>query len=521
MKESPVKKAVEAHGWIGVIVSVPLFVVFWTGSVTLFYPELSRWATLPLAPLISAEQATPPLGSILEEKLYGLPRAPSARVSLTLPGESSPLLELFVPLDKSKSKTGEDHAHLLIDPSTGRTVAEDDPFQFAYFIYELHYNLKLPQGDHIVGVVTLFFLVLLMTGVVIQLRVLLRDFFRYRHDKGPRMRAHDLHTVAGVVTLPFALMYALTGLMLNLGILFYAPAVMLAYSGDESAMMTDAGFARPQRRWTGRAFPTPDLEQLIASVEREHSAKLFRLSFQNYGDESAFIRLSGMKNEGFGRRIDFYYEVATGKFPADYNSHERHAFRDGVTSLDALHMGKFGGPGIRFLFFVLGIGVCAMIVFGNILWLAKRETKLGELKKTIALIRGLTVGGCTGVVVATFLGFTLERLLPLQLPARAEIAQGAFLLLLGASVGAGFFVKSVAKFLAYSAYLSAALLSVLISSDLAWYGTQFLVGRAGHSSALPVTVGLGLAAVLLFWLGRGTLRTTAWAARPSKRQAGQ
>ncbi len=90
------------------------------------------------------------------------------------------------------------------------------------------------------------------------------------------MRAHDLHTVAGVVTLPFALMYALTGLMLNLGILFYAPAVMLAYSGDESAMMTDAGFARPQRRWTGRAFPTPDLEQLIASVEREHSAKLFR-----------------------------------------------------------------------------------------------------------------------------------------------------------------------------------------------------------------------------------------------------
>lgn len=521
VKESTLKNAIEAHGWIGVILSVPLFIVFWTGSVTLFYPELSRWATLPLTPPTSIDDQRPPLRSLLEEKLRELPVKPASRVTLILPGESSPMLELFVPLDRNKSKTGEDHAHLLIDPSTGRTVAEDDPFQFAYFIYELHYNLKLPQGAYIVGVVTLFFLVMLMTGIVIQFRILLRDFFRYRHEKGPRMRAHDLHTVAGVLTLPFAAMYALTGLMLNLGILFYAPAAMLAYAGDESAMMTDTGFSRPQRKWTGRAVPTPDLEPLIARVERENSAILFRLSFQNYGDESAFIRMSGLTDQGFGQRKDFYYEVATGTFPAQFNSSEPHVFRDGVTSLDALHMGKFGGPGVRFLFFVLGLGVGAMIVFGNILWLAKRQTKLREFKKIIALIRGLTVGGCTGTVVATFLGFTLERVLPLHMIARAEIVEGAFVLLLGSSVVAGFFVQCVTKFLAYSAYLSAALLGVLIISDLQTYSAQHFVAGTRDSGALPVTVGLALSAAMLLWLGRGVLRTTAWAARPNKRRASQ
>lgn len=521
VKGSTLKNAVEAHGWIGVILSVPLFIVFWTGSVTLFYPELSRWAALPFTPQSSVDHQSPRLGPLLEEKLQELPHRPESRLSLTLAGESFPLLKLYVPLDKSKSKTGEDHAHLLIDPSTGRTIAEDDPFQFAYFIYALHYNLKLPQGLYIVGVITLFFLVMLMTGLVIQFRILLRDFFHYRHNKGPRMRAHDLHTVAGVMTLPFAMMYALTGLMLNLSVLFYAPTVMLAYAGDESAMMTEAGFARPQRKWTGRAFPTPDLDLLIAQVERENSAKLFRLSFQNYGDESAFIRMSGLTDTGFGRRKDFYYEVATGTFPAEFNSNEPHIFRDGVTSLDALHMGKFGGPGVRFLFFVLGVGVCAMIVFGNILWLAKRETKLREYKKTIALIRSLTIGGCTGTVVATFLGFTLERLLPLQFLARAEIIEVVFLLTLGSSVVAGFFVKHVTKFLAYSAYLSAALLSLLIVSDLALVGPQLFALSSGHRNVLPVTLGLTLSAALLVWLGRGAFRTSTWAARPNKRSAGQ
>ena len=521
MKGSTLKNAVEAHGWIGVILSVPLFIVFWTGSVTLFYPELSRWATLPLTPQTSVDHQGPRLGPLLAEKLQGLPLRPESRFSLTLAGESSPLLKLYVPLDKSKSTTGEDHAHLLIDPSTGKTIAEDDPFQFAYFIYALHYNLKLPQGLYIVGVVTLFFLVMLMTGLVIQFRILLRDFFHYRHDKGPRMRAHDLHTIAGVMTLPFATMYALTGLMLNLGVLFYAPTIMLAYAGDESAMMTEVGFARPQRKLTGRTFPTPDLNLLIAQVEEQHSAKIFRLSFQNYGDESAFIRMSSLTNHGFGRRKDFYYEVGTGTFPVEFNSNEPHIFRDGVTSLDALHMGKFGGPGVRFLFFVLGVGVCAMIVFGNILWLAKRETKLREYKNTIALIRSLTIGGCTGTVVATFLGFTLERLLPLQLPARSEIVEVVFVLMLSSSVIAGFFVKHVTKFLAYSAYLSAALLSLLIVSDLALVGPQLFALPPSHRDALPVTLGLTLSTALLVWLGRGVLRSSAWATRPNKRSAGQ
>ena len=47
MKSETLKSAINAHGWVGLIISLPLFIVFWAGAITFFQPELEQWATLP------------------------------------------------------------------------------------------------------------------------------------------------------------------------------------------------------------------------------------------------------------------------------------------------------------------------------------------------------------------------------------------------------------------------------------------------------------------------------------------
>ena len=51
MKASTIRQATEGHGWLGLFLSVPLFMIFWAGAMTLFQPEITRWATLPHFPL--------------------------------------------------------------------------------------------------------------------------------------------------------------------------------------------------------------------------------------------------------------------------------------------------------------------------------------------------------------------------------------------------------------------------------------------------------------------------------------
>lgn len=513
VKAKTIKNAVEAHGWVGVILSVPLFIVFWAGALTLFFPEVSLWSNLPLRSVEASVQDSPPpsLSSLVEAQLRTVDADTKKPIFLSLPGAHSPFVELSVPIVEDLEEEG--RAEFLVDPQTGETISRGHPFELASFLYALHYNLKLPQGAYIVGLITLFFLVLLMTGLVIQLKNLLNHFFLYRHDKGQRMRAYDIHTVAGVVTGPFALMYALTGLMFNLNVLFYFPALKVVYEDDQVALMKDAGFPRLQVEPAGVAAEMPALEPLIARVEAVHEAEVSALSFMAFGDENAVIRFSGMK-DGFGKRLDVRYEVASQSFPEALNAGSETAFSGIVMPLFMAHMGQFGGPGVRFLLFLLAWGVCGLILAGNVLWLVKREKQLSSYPWSHGLVRGLTLGACTGTIVATAAAFVFERSLPASLEGRVWMVQFMFGLVLLASTLTGFAVTSVRRFLAWSAISTAGLLAWVFLWDLYVYGRSIVVlWQAGETASGAVTLGLLVGAAFFAWLGSRILALGADQAR--------
>ena len=514
MKAQTLRNALDAHGWVGLFISIPLFIVFWAGAITLFHGELQSWATLPQAP-ITKEAYSQDLNQLVAKNIQQYEGDTEQRISLNFPSDHSPYMWLsFRAPDKQAQVAAEGEApkvfkSLMLDPTTGEVLAEESKFELADFLYQLHYNLKLPQGLYIVGLVTFFFLVLLFTGLVIQLKNLIKHFFLYRKDRSTRYQMQDMHNVVGVITLPYGLMYALTGVMLNLSILMQIPTALILYKGDLDQVFRDIGIVNVTQKAQGNQYPMPDLRPLIQQVETEYDVHIEALNFFNYGDENALIRFRGHYNSGFAANFDKYYQVKSADFPDEVNPPEGNVFNDGVRILYNMHFANFAGVDVRFLYFLVAIGVCGMIIAGNVLWMVKRQKK-NHYPKTLAVMRGLTIGGCAGVLPATAFAFLLERMLPMAVASRPEMVEASFGIVLLLGIVIAFMYQHYQRYIAYCLLSSGAMLLATVAYEWLVFDTAMLqLQQAGFSEVLWVSFSLLLSAMTMLAIAWLLLRRSA------------
>lgn len=143
-----------------------------------------------------------------------------------------------------------------------------------------------------------------------------------------------------------------------------------------------------------------------------------------------------------------------------------------------------------------------MIVAGNVLWIVKRQ-KRATHPKTLAVMRGLTLGGCVGIMPATAIAILLERALPAGLADRAEMVQLSFAVILLMGVIAGFIYQHYRRFVGWGLAISAAALGATFVADWTMFGrtlldlnTQEFGAPLGFSLALAVSA-LALAAIAI------------------------
>ncbi|AXT40302.1 PepSY domain-containing protein [Alteromonas sp. BL110] len=506
MKASTIRSALEGHGWIGLFISIPLFIVFWAGSLTLFYPELKAWSVLPHTEFRSAKDALP-LSEIVDSALSEHDVDMQERMFVVLPTDTLPLYELYLPVKQNEA----DHTELTslyVDPANGKTVAPIASFHLADFLYGLHIDLNLPMGGHIVGIITLFFTVVIFTGLIVQFKKLITHFFYYRGSKATqRYQLTDMHNVIGVMSLPYTFMYALTGLMFNLGLISQIVTLLFVYDGNRTALLNDSGFPKITESYAGIEREMPDLDALVASWEEEQHAKAHSLRLTNYGDENALIRIIGQHETNFSQRIDITYRVRENAFSTELNPSERNAFADGTRFLYALHFGHFAGLDIRVVFFILGLAVCGLIVVGNMLWLNKFQNNRSISKRFKRNTSALTLGGCAGIIPATALAFLLERTLAAGLDNRALMVEAAFFLVYGLSVVATFFIKNGVRTISVMALVSGGVLALLTFVDVISHSRgimQYFNGN--YKSLFSVSLTCFSFSCLLLWLGMSLLK---------------
>jgi len=494
MNKNTIRNVTEAHGWLGIIFSVVLFIIFWAGSVSFFYPELKSWAATPQH-VLTEQRTTLNADDVMAMKLEEYQVDLTKRINLFYPSETLPYYRLGMVIENQDGAS--EYDTLLINPYNGETLYSENQFHFASFLFRLHYTLQLPFGNYLVGIVSLFLLILVISGLFIQLKKLVSEFFLYRASKTKRYQFLDLHRVVGVITLPYSLLFALTGLMLNLAILFQAATVVLFYQGSQQQLVQDAGFVLPQKPAEFISHTMPDLEVLKAATEQQFDVDVFSFQFFFYGDQSAMIRMRSEAKDNFVDRQEVYYNVKDQRYSKQPDQ-TPNSFTAATRFLYTLHFAHFADISARIIYFILGIAVCGMIVVGNLLWLEKHAK---NHKRTNQLLTAGTIGGCCGIVFATCAGFLLERILPANLDHRGTFVEGSFFVIFLAVLISGFWLSHGKHIVKYTARTSALLLFSLVAIDLIWFGNNIVtLWQNGYTAAAGMNAGFLITASLLYWL---------------------
>ncbi|WP_298924481.1 PepSY domain-containing protein [uncultured Ramlibacter sp.] len=427
------------HTYSGLLVGWVLFMVFAAGTASYFKDEITFWMKPELHQ--SSLQAPPQVGTAERAVAALQERAPrSQRWFITLPTEREPGVRaswMRPPVAKGQKEAPPEPGVLrrarfdntVLDPATGKPMAASRETRGGEFFYRLHFDLHyMPAiwARWIIGFCAMFMLVAIVSGIVTHKRIFL-DFFTFRPKKGQRSWL-DAHNAVAVLALPYHLMITYTGLITLMAM--YMPWAPQATYKDQQAFIAEVFPASGPRdpKPSGIAAPLVAIGPLVEqATARWNGAPIGRITVNNANDAAATITLSRREAQDMSSsQPAMVFDGATGKLLSEVGE-DRGAAVATRSVLYGLHLGRFGDPLLRALFFLSGLAGCVMVATGLLLWGVKERNKYskalahgGRVGWASRLVDGLNVAAIAGLPLAMAAFFWANRLLPFGLAERAQ-----------------------------------------------------------------------------------------------------
>ncbi|WP_334183670.1 PepSY-associated TM helix domain-containing protein [Novosphingobium sp.] len=402
------------HTWVGLVPGWILYIVFLFGTVAFFQHEIDAW----MRPELPSGTAVSPRALDAADALLRRRGAGAEGWNVSLPsvrGGSGLSVSWSVP-----GQDRHDRKEITLDPQTGRELAVRET-RGGFFLYRMHFDLhyiSVRWGRYLVCVAALAMLVAILSGVVTHKKIF-TDFFQMRFGKGQRSWL-DAHNATGVLALPFHVMITYTGLVTLLFTLM--PWAISANFPDREAFYAASNPRAEEREASGTPAPTMPLRQIVAKAQGQWGgAQPSYISIEHPGDAHATARLYPQRTEwGNGRRNALYIDVAQRRIiPLPAPSHGgASATREVMVDL---HTAWFAGYGLRWLYFLSGLGGTAMCATGLALWCVKRRIKLPDPANPhfgFRLVERLNIGFIAGAPTGIAIYFLMNRLFPLDLVER-------------------------------------------------------------------------------------------------------
>lgn len=401
------------HTWVGLVAGFALFVAFYAGALTVFHHDVPLWQTPHAvdAPAASLDDAQRLLDGVLA-------RHPAARthVGMTFPGADHPQ-----PVAYWQDAKGT-WLYAWLDHYDGSVTPPQAGL--AELVNELHYSLGLPvAGIYLMGIVSLLYGVALLSGLVIHLPKLAGDLFALRPGRNLKQFWQDAHNIVGVLSLPFHLMFAVTGALLCLVFLQMAVLNPLVYDGRLMEALPTAMDTAPMRAPLGAPGAPVRLDDLHArslQVAARQGVQGFTpayLKLANAGDAHATIEITGEAEGTLGPAGAVAFDVASGELLASQLPGQRDANHATLSATYALHFGEFGNGAVAWLYFALGLGGAFLFYSGNLLWIESRRKRrqVQQGRAQVNMARA-TVGVCIGLVIAISAAFVAAQVLEHSAP---------------------------------------------------------------------------------------------------------
>ncbi len=466
MKKDALKAITNAHAWVGLIISTILFIVFFAGSLSLFRDNIIAWETNPHFSTDNNIEAFN-VDKIITKISQDYPVYHHGYFIIDFPTQEHPITNTYF---EELLADGEHIDRNLLLSANGDIVGHGDGFNWGNFLYRLHVDLHIPEvGLYFVGIITLFFFVALISGVVIHWRKIISKFFQYRKD-GKKDKWLDAHNIIGVMGLPFHIMYAFTGLVFNLLIIYQISYALVLYGGDQSKLFEAAGVVDVHLDETNVNLPVTGINDLLATAKESlGEVNITRLSIDHFGDESASVTFRGHDDSKFSTRKEVTYHIQSGRELYITRDNYDNNLRGGLSVISSLHFGDFAGYSLRILFFILGIGTCYIILTGNLMWLDKKAKLRREKQNQLGLqlVKAMTTGGFIGTIFAAGVGFICARALPLDMLDRSELINQIFFATLFSALFISLFIKKQTQFSALFLKLTA--ITLAATPILDWF----------------------------------------------------
>jgi len=434
-----IKTGKNLHTWVGITAGILLFICFFAGGLTMFQHQLSQWATPPQQKLAAIEPKNYNL--LIEQVQTKYPETLKAfTLSFNSPeGHNAPI--------QWEAKHDEDDHHginiaqtrmMATLDSQGNLIAKKENIsKLGWLIEQLHETAGIPGmiGHHtagvmIMGVVAVLYFLAIMSGLIVLLPTLVKDYFAVREGKNKKRFWLDTHNVVGITSLPFHIIISVTVVVFAFHDIFYGALTQLV-SKDKPL------FERPPLVKIVEPIAPLDINKIYLNIQK--AAPDYRIDSIRFNQldhpqrASAFVSLYHPDRMLRGDNFDYmsFNPYQNAPYPTKTLSTEENAAASLIRSMFALHFGNYGGEPIRWIYLIFGLGGAYLFYSGNILWIETRLRKqknpnlpVPSQRKDVMFIANLTIGACLGCMLGIFASMLIGRwgyIIPVQLQSHNHV----------------------------------------------------------------------------------------------------
>lgn len=314
--------------------------------------------------------------------------------------EQYPLHWVDIPLDKSKSyqfhyyESNPKAWHyfqefiiyktLYVNPFTGKVLTiEDEKNGFFNIVKYIHWSLLLKQewGTYVVGIPTLVFVVMLISGIILwwprnKNGVKQRFSFQWKNVKNWKRKNYDLHNVLGFYASLIAFVISFTGMFY--AFFFVQAFVYYTFSGGETAY---PDFSHIKTRAPLSQKTEFTIDKIARKVEEIYpKAYSYSLDLGHpHLDEHSHPNFSVFVKElSYSYHINhsLIFDENSGELLHNHSHKDKNLGEKVVAANYDIHVGAIGGFVGKCIAFVASLIAASLPITGFLIWLGRKKKQM-------------------------------------------------------------------------------------------------------------------------------------------------